>query len=88
MIRRLKIALPAKAEIIGIWDYTAAKHGPAAADAYVTDLDTVMLRLLDYPLLGEDCSDIRQGYRRIYLVMTQTWRSHLKSVYFLRRLQR
>ncbi len=65
MIRRLKIALPAKAEIIGIWDYTAAKHGPAAADAYVTDLDTVMLRLLDYPLLGDDCSDIRQGYRRI-----------------------
>ena len=51
--------------MIGIWDYTADRHGVAAADAYVSDLDTVMLRLLDYPMLGEDCTAIRQGYRRI-----------------------
>ncbi|MEP7221236.1 MAG: type II toxin-antitoxin system RelE/ParE family toxin [Novosphingobium sp.] len=65
MTRRLSIAPAARADIISIWDYTAAKHGIGAADAYVTDLDTVMLRLLDYPMLGEDCSSIRRGYRRI-----------------------
>ena len=65
MTRRLNIAPAARAEIISIWDYTAALHGTGAADAYVTDLDTVMLRLLDYPLLGEDCASIRHGYRRI-----------------------
>jgi toxin ParE1/3/4 len=65
LTRRLNIAPPAKAEIVGIWDYTAAEYGIKAADAYITDLDTVMLRLLHYPHLGEDCAYIRQGYRRI-----------------------
>lgn len=65
MSLRLFIAPTAKAEILGIWNYTAAKYGTDAAQDYVSDLDTMMLRLLDYPLLGEDCSDIRKGYRRI-----------------------
>ena len=62
---KLDISLNASADIVGIWDYTAAEHGIAAADAYVTDLDTVMRRLLDYPLLGADCAAIRDGYRCI-----------------------
>lgn len=65
MSLHLNISSTAEAELIGIWDYTAAEHGFGAADDYLTDLDTVMHRLLQYPLLGEDCSDIRQGYRRI-----------------------
>lgn len=65
MTRRLSIAPAAKAEIVGIWDYTATEYGIDAADNYVADLDTVMRRLLDYPNLGEDCAHIRKGYRRI-----------------------
>lgn len=65
MTRHLKIAPVAQAEIVGIWNYTATEFGPDAADQYVTELDGVMSRLLDYPLLGEDCSNIRKGYRRI-----------------------
>ncbi len=65
MSLRLNISSTAEAELIGIWDHTAAEHGFGAADDYLADLDTVLQRLLDYPLLGEDCSDIRQGYRRI-----------------------
>ena len=65
MSHRVRISPVAETEILAIWDYTAAHHGVVAADGYVTDLDTVMSRLLDFPLLGEDCSHIRQGYRRI-----------------------
>ena len=65
MTRRLGIAPVARAEIVGIWNHTAAEYGIEAADDYVADLDTVMLRLLDYPKLGEDCTHIRKGYRRI-----------------------
>ena len=65
MSLRLNISSTAEAELIGIWDYTAAEHGNRAADEYLTDLDTTMHRLLEYPLLGEDCSNIRQGYRRV-----------------------
>jgi toxin ParE1/3/4 len=64
LTRRLNIAPVAKAEIVGIWDYTATEYGVEAADQYVTDLDGIMLGLLDFPLLGEDCSGIRQGYHR------------------------
>ncbi len=39
--------------------------GEDAADAYVTELDAVMLRALEYPLMGADCSEVRKGYRRI-----------------------
>ena len=65
MTRRINIAPAAKAEIVAIWDYTAAEYGSVAADQYITDLDTVMLRLLDFPQMGEDCAFIRKGYRRI-----------------------
>jgi len=63
--RRLGIAPAARAELVGIWNYTAAEYGIGAADDYVADLDIVMLRLLEYPQLGEDCAHIREGYRRI-----------------------
>lgn len=65
MKRKLDITPKATADLIGIWDYTAIEHGIAAADAYVTDLDTVMRRLLTYPRLGADAAVIRQGYRCI-----------------------
>ncbi len=65
MTRRLNIAPTARAEIVELWDYAAAEFGVEAADAYVADMDAVMLRLLDYPRLGEDCGHIRPCYRRI-----------------------
>lgn len=65
MTRRLKISPTARIEINAIWDYTSARHGENVAQLYVADLDTVMRRLLEFPLLGEDCAEIRSGYRRI-----------------------
>jgi toxin ParE1/3/4 len=65
LTRQLNVSPTAEAEIAAIWHYTAAEHGPGAADDYVADLDTVMRRLLSYPHLGEDCAAIRKGYRRI-----------------------
>lgn len=65
MTRKLDISPTAEAEIAEIWDYTACEYGLDAADAYVFDLDRVMVRLLDYPLMGADCAEIRKGYRRI-----------------------
>ena len=65
MSRELDISPAAEAEIAEIWDYTASEYGLDAADDYVSDLDRVMVRLLDYPLMGTDCSEVRKGYRRI-----------------------
>ena len=72
---KLNITPGANADIVGIWDYTVIEHGLAAADAYVTDLDGAMQRLLDFPRLGADCSAIRNGYRCI--------RSGSHSIYYI-----
>ena len=63
--RRIEIAPRAQAEIVAIWEYTALEYGQDAATAYVTELDAVMLRVLEFPHMGADCSEIRKGYRRI-----------------------
>lgn len=65
MSKTIVIAPGAAADIVDIWDYTAAEYGADAADAYVTEMDAVMRRILDYPDMGSDCSAIRKGYRRI-----------------------
>ena len=65
MSRELDISPAAEAEIAEIWDYTASEYGPDAADDYVADLDKVMMRLLEFPLMGTDCAEVRKGYRRI-----------------------
>ena len=65
MSRTLNIAPAAKADIAAIWDYTAREYGADAADAYVTEIDAVMLRILEYPRMGAECSAVRDGYRRV-----------------------
>jgi toxin ParE1/3/4 len=63
--RKIVIGPRAKAETRGIWDYTAAEHGEAAADAYIRDLDQAMQLVSEFPDIGSDCSQVRKGYRRI-----------------------
>lgn len=65
MSRELDISPAAEAEIAEIWDYTAGEYGLDAADDYAADLDKVMVRLLEFPLMGTDCAHVRKGYRRI-----------------------
>jgi toxin ParE1/3/4 len=63
--RRLAIAPRARADLRGIWHYTATEHGPEAADAYLRDLDKAMQLVREFRDMGSDCSEVRRGYRRI-----------------------
>lgn len=65
MNRKINIGRKANADIIAIWDYTAREHGVEAADAYIGDLDRVMAMALEFPQIGSDYSDIRDGYRKL-----------------------
>lgn len=51
--------------MIDIWHYSAREHGLEVADEYIRELDDAMLTALEYPKMGADCSQIRNGYRRI-----------------------
>ena len=64
-MRKIVIGPLARADLRGIWRYTAAGHGEHAADAYIRDLDQAMQLVREFPELGSGCSDIRRGYRRI-----------------------
>jgi len=63
--RKIVIGPRAKAESRGIWHRTATEHGEDAADAYIRDLDRAMELVRDFPHIGSDCSNVRNGYRRI-----------------------
>jgi len=54
----------AKADVSGIWDYTADHWGRGQADLYVGLIETAVDTLSRDPKLGRQCSEIRRGYRR------------------------
>lgn len=63
-MRNLLIRPLAEADLIGIWRYTAGQWGEAQTDAYLDEIDAILQRIGDNPLVGSDCSHVRPGYRK------------------------
>jgi toxin ParE1/3/4 len=63
--RQIILSKDAGRDLADIWDYTAREHGPTQADNYIGDIDRILALALDYPNMGMDYSDIRQGYRKL-----------------------
>ena len=55
----------AKADLKGIALYTQERWGRGQRDEYLTMLDSCFRQLAANPLKGKDCSDIRNGYRKL-----------------------
>lgn len=55
----------AEEDLIQIWIYTDEHWGEAQADDYLSAIEASLLRVAEHPEIGADCSDIREGYRRI-----------------------
>lgn len=54
----------AKTDLKEIGRYTRKQWGAAQRDKYLTMLDGCFQDLAAQPLRGQDCSDIRAGYRK------------------------
>ncbi len=52
------------ADLKEIARHTQKKWGREQRDKYLTTLDTCFRKLAESPLLGIDCGNIRQGYRK------------------------
>lgn len=65
MKRSICISRKASAEIASIWDYTAKEHGVAEADNYVAAMDRIMAMALQFPEMGSDYCEVRDGYRKL-----------------------
>lgn len=55
----------AKADLKEIGQYTQAQWGRNQRNKYLTMLDACFRQLAANPLNGKDCSDIRNGYRKL-----------------------
>lgn len=53
------------ADLKDIGRHTQKKWGREQRDKYLTTLDTCFRKLAETPLLGKDCGNIRQGYRKM-----------------------
>lgn len=55
----------AEADLIGIWRYSSGNWGERQADLYLDQIEGVLFRLREDPMMGTDCSEIKQGYWKI-----------------------
>jgi toxin ParE1/3/4 len=54
----------AKADIRGIWDYTADRWDQTQAEIYLDLIHAAVDAISTDPKLGRPCSEIRRGYRK------------------------
>lgn len=63
MSRSFVLSPAARADLEDIWDYTRERWGDDQAEAYVREIQRAIERVVDRPLIGRSCDDVRQGYR-------------------------
>lgn len=61
----MRVTPCAEADLEDIWRYSAEAWGSDRAAAYLRTIIGYFDSLASNPTLGRDCSDIREGYRRL-----------------------
>jgi len=61
---RVTKSVAAENDLIDIWIYSFENWGAIQADKYIDQLQDAFQFLASNPLVGVNCSDIRQGYLR------------------------
>jgi toxin ParE1/3/4 len=54
----------ARADLEQIWDYTCQRWSRNQAEKYVREIQRAIELLVDSPLIGRPCEEVRAGYRR------------------------
>lgn len=61
----LRFSRRAEADLIEIGAYTLQRWGEAQAIHYLAELESCCRRMVENPLLGRSCDEIRAGLRRM-----------------------
>ena len=61
---KFELSGKAKSDLIKIAKYTQLTWGTAQRNDYLKLLDNTFHQLADEPMLGVNCDDIREGYRK------------------------
>jgi len=59
---RLRLSDRARADLDGIWEYTAQRWGVDQAEAYLRIVNQAIALLRENPRLGRSASDVKPGY--------------------------
>lgn len=54
----------ARTDLEQIWDYTCEAWGATQAEEYVREIRRAIERVVDNPMIGRACDDVRPGYRK------------------------
>jgi len=61
----LRLSPQARADLIGIGEYSLRTWGEAQTSRYLDSIQDCMERLIQNPMLGRACDEVRPGLRRI-----------------------
>lgn len=61
---KVRLRPKARADLVGIWDYTKEKWSAEQADDYVAGFDAAFSRLAENPLSGPSADHVAAGYRK------------------------
>ncbi len=61
---RYVLSPAAVADLENIWDYTCERWGDAQAEEYTREIQRAIARVVDNPMIGRACDDVRAGYRK------------------------
>jgi toxin ParE1/3/4 len=61
---RFVLSPRARADLNGIWDYTARKWGADQAERYLRRIAEAVDLIAETPTIGRNCDHIREGYRK------------------------
>lgn len=76
---RYVLSPAARADLEQIWDYSCERWDDNQAEEYVREIRRAIERVVDNPMIGRACDDIRPGYRKhaveshtFYYLITET----------------
>lgn len=61
---RYALSPAARADLEQIWDYTCERWGDDQAEEYVREIQRAIERIVENPMIGRACDEVRSGYRR------------------------
>ncbi len=62
-MNRYVLTPAARADLEQIWDYTCERWDVNQAEKYAREIQRAIERIVDNPMIGRACDEIRTGYR-------------------------
>lgn len=63
-MNRYVLSPAARADLEEIWDYTCWRWDDDQAEEYVREIQRAIERVVDNPMIGRACDELRPGYRK------------------------